>query len=93
MEWTGPFVVYRIVENGKIEAVFVAEDLKKAKYWLSYIAQPGDALYQTPAHPRNETGSPKYWSHKESSGKSVRDEDVWKDIAEGQNCTVEFCVA
>jgi hypothetical protein len=79
MNWTCPFVIYRIDEQGKILEVFKAEDLKKAKYWLTYIAQPGDVLCKTPLHPKHSQSkkSPEYWSHKEQSGKLMTSEESW----------------
>ena len=92
MNWTSPFVIYRISAEGKIEQVHVAEDLKSAKYWLTYIAQPGDVLCKTPAHPKHSGGSPKpeYWSHKEASGTPATSEDKWHKIAAEKNCNFEF---
>ena len=81
MNWKSPFIVYRVSENGKLEEVFHAEDLKKAKYWLTYIAQPGDVLCQTPAHPRNEGDKPRYWSHKQKSGTPSSDQKGWEAFA------------
>lgn len=92
MSWSSPFIVYRISESGQIEEVFRAEDIKKAKYWLSYIAQPGDVLCRTPMHPKHSgaSGSPEYWSHKESSGKTSVAEEDWKSYASSKNFNLEF---
>ena len=80
MEWSKPFIVYRVSESGQLEEVYHAEDIRQAKYWLTYIAQPGDVLTKTPVHPRHsgESPSPEYWSHKEASGKPSRDEAGWR---------------
>ena len=83
MEWKTPFVVYRIAPDGKLDEVFRAEDIKKAKYWLTYIAQPGDLLCKTPVHPKHSQKSKtaEYWSHKETSGQSSTDEKSWEEWA------------
>ena len=90
MDWTAPFIVYRIVENGKLEEVFHAEDMKKAKYWLTYIAEPGDVLTRTPAHPKNEDSAPKYWQHKAQSGTTSTDQEEWKKLTEKSKCEPQF---
>jgi hypothetical protein len=87
MEWNVPFVIYRISADGKLEEVFHAADLKMAKYWLTYIAQPGDVLCKTPLHPKHSKSSksPEYWSHKEVSGVPAQNEPGWKEQAEKRN--------
>lgn len=77
MDWKSPFIVYRIEADGKLREVFHAKDIQKAKYWLSYIAEVGDVLTKTPAHPKNASGKPEYWSHKESSGQAVTSMEKW----------------
>lgn len=91
MEWNKPFCVYRIVENGKLEAVFITDDMKKAKYWLTYIAETGDALCRTPLHPKNDSELPAYWMHKEEAGTPRADETKWKEMVEHRQCVLEFC--
>ena len=83
MDWKSPFIVYRINSENKLEEVFWAEDIKKAKYWLTYIAQPGDVLCKTPAHPKHSksSGKPEYWSHKEASGQPATNQEAWKKLA------------
>ncbi len=92
MDWSSPFIVYRINAEGKLEEVFHAEDLKKAKYWLTYIAQPGDVLCKTPKHPKHsgQSKTPEYWSHKDSSGTPMTKEDAWKNFAKSKTQIVEF---
>lgn len=92
MNWKSPFAVYRISPEGKIEQVHIAQDLKSAKYWLTYIAQPGDVLCKTPAHPKHTKSSsqPEYWSHKESSGSPTTSEEQWRQLAKEKNCSFEF---
>ena len=94
MEWKVPFIIYRITNEGKLEEVFHAVDLKMAKYWLTYIAQPGDVLCKTPKHPKHSkvSGKPEYWSHKENSGQPSSKEDEWKRHAERLRFSGEFPV-
>jgi hypothetical protein len=92
MDWKAPFVIYRISPEGKIEEVFQAQDLKSAKYWLTYIAQPGDVLCKTPLHPKHSKAknSPEYWSHKDSSREPVMNEQDWQKLAEERHFDGEF---
>ncbi len=92
MDWKSPFIVYRITPDGKLEEVYHAVDLKKAKYWLTYIAQPGDVCCRTPAHPRHskKTPTPEYFSHKQESGTPSSVESEWKSIAESKKLNVQF---
>jgi len=82
MAWKSPFIIYRISAEGKLTEVFRCEDLKKAKYWLSYIAEPGDVLCKTPVHPKHSKSSnaAEYWSHKVQSGNAVSDETLWRKL-------------
>ena len=90
MEWKSPFIVYRITEDGKAEEVYHATDLKQAKYWLTYIAQPMDVLCKTPAHPRYEGEVPEYWSHKEQSGKPARNKEEWEAKIKENSPEIKF---
>ena len=92
MDWNVPFVIFRVAEDGKIEEVFHAADLKMAKYWLTYIAQPGDVLCKTPLHPKHSKSgkSPEYWSHKESSGSPTQNESGWREHAEKKSFSGRF---
>ena len=85
MEWSTPFVVYRVSSEGKLEEVYHAVNMKKAKYWLTYIAQPGDVCCRTPVHPKHSQASaaPEYWGHKESSGTTSTNREAWQE--ENQN--------
>ena len=83
MAWKSPFIVYRISSDGQLQEVYRATDLKDAKYWLTYIAEPADVLCRTPAHPRHEDSAPKYWSHKSASGKANSDESEWRYMIQG----------
>lgn len=92
MDWTVPFVIYRVTEQGKLEEVFLAEDFKAASYWLSYIAQPGDVLCKTPLHKKHSHASPKpeYWSHKGSGRELLTDPEGFKQILTQKKCADEF---
>ncbi len=83
MGWVNTYIVYRLNPEGKLEEVFNTSDLKKANYWLSYIAQPGDFLCRTPIHPKHtqKTKFAEYMRHKESSGTAVSAEEKWKTMA------------
>ncbi len=63
-----------------------------AKYWLTYIAQPGDVLCKTPVHPKHskEGKSPEYWSHKEGTGSPTTNEMGWRALAEKRAFTGTF---
>lgn len=92
MDWKSPFIVYRITAEGKLEEVFHANDLKKAKYWLTYIAQPGDVCCRTPVHPKHSQASktPEYWSHKESSGSPSSNPESWTQYAKDKKFDLNF---
>jgi len=92
MEWTKPFIVYRLNADNKLEEVFHAEDLKKAKYWLTYIAKPGDVLCKTPVHPKHskQTKSPEYWCHKEETGQPSSEAKIWEEWAKKKTTTIIF---
>jgi hypothetical protein len=80
MEWNVPFVIYRVTDDGKLQEVFHASDLKAAKYWLTYIAEQGDVLCKTPLHPKHSRkgSEPEYWSHKADSRDPISNEEDWK---------------
>ena len=92
MDWVSPFIVYRITPEAKLEEVFHAADMKKAKYWLTYIAQPGDVLCRTPIHPKHsgQSKTAEYWCHKAQSGTSSSKEQDWKEFAVSRNYTASF---
>ena len=79
MEWKSSYIVYRIAEDNSVQEVFHTDDLKKAKYWINYIAQTGDVLVKTPAHPKHNKGTKvgEYWSHKDPSGGATSDLAKW----------------
>jgi hypothetical protein len=82
MSWTSTFIIYRVTSGGEVSEVFGTDDPKKAKYWLTYIGQSGDALCRTPNHPKHTGKAPsaEYWTHKEESGKLFTDEKRWNDL-------------
>jgi hypothetical protein len=92
MSWNTPYIIYRITADGKLEEVFRCEDIKKAKYWLTYIAEPGDVLCKTPAHPKHSkvTMCPEYWSHKVKNVGPVSNERDWKNRLAEQGTIVTF---
>ena len=92
MEWNVPFIIYRITAEGKLEEVFHASDLKMAKYWLTYIAVPGDVLCKTPIHPKHTKVSkaPEYWSHKEKNGQPCSSQEQWSAHATRMHFNGEF---
>src|SRR5215210_2892891 len=91
MNWTTPFVIYRITNEGKLDEVYHAGDLKMAKYWLQYIAQPGDVLCKTPVHPKHSKSGTRaeYWSHKDTGGPATN-EDQWRSHASKNHCSADF---
>jgi hypothetical protein len=75
------YVFCRITGPGTTEFVHSAAGIKDAKYWLTYIAQPGDALCQTPAHPKyNGNGEPTYYAHLVKRGSIAYNEAEWKEL-------------
>ncbi len=92
MDWKTPFVIYRISPEGKLEPVHVAPDIQKAKYWLTYIAQPGDVLCKTPLHPKHskKASIPEYYSHRTESKTVVTNEEEWKSFAAGKKWDQQF---
>ena len=92
MDWQTPFIIYRITEDGKWQEVYYAADMQKAKYWLTYIAQPGDVLCRTPSHPKHskQSKSPEYWCHKETSGTPSSTKDTWLKLIREKNASEQL---
>ena len=93
MQWTGTYIIYRINAAAKLDEVCHPCDLKKANYWLKYIAAPGDILCKTPLHPKHsqKTKCPEYASHKEKSGQPTSDLDAWlNDFAKPSSFDLTF---
>ena len=86
MSWATKFVVYRLSPSGQLDEVFQTDDMKKAQYWIKYIALVGDILCRTPNHPKHskQTQIAEYWMHKESSGDAIADPDGWKKQVDGK---------
>ena len=84
MDWTVPFIIYRVDQNcvGEqvtLEEAYYPEDFKKAQYLIKFVAEAGDVLCRTPLHHKYdaEEGRPQYVSHKVSSGNPSRDYEDW----------------
>lgn len=92
MNWSSPYVIFRIADNGQLIQVHSASDLKSAKYWLTYIAQCGDVLCNTPVHPKHSKSSqkPEYWSHKQASGSPATSFSAWKEMVHDKNANPQF---
>ena len=92
MDWQTPFIIYRITPDGRWEEVFHAKDIQKARYWLTYIAQPGDVLCRTPVHPKHskQAKCAEYWSHKETSGTPSSSKEDWIRMVKERNASEEL---
>lgn len=92
MSWQTSYVFYRLSDNGTLQQVHQANDLKAAKYWLTYIAMPGDVGCRTPVNPKHSGGSDfaEYWGHKEQSGLMSTDQEAWFKYATGKNFNKQF---
>lgn len=77
--WEKPYIIIRISTEGQTQIVHSCDTLKDAKYWLSYIAVAGDAIFTTPAHPKNTGSMPLYFAHLVSRGNTEHDENKWKN--------------
>ncbi|MCB0335732.1 MAG: hypothetical protein KDD62_05480 [Bdellovibrionales bacterium] len=89
-QWRKSYCVFRTVENGALMPVFLADSLKDAKYWITYIAEPGDALFRTPLHPKNSGDQPLYWQHKGEKGDLVEKQDQWEQMVQSKKCSLSF---
>ncbi|NLF25772.1 MAG: hypothetical protein GX589_08990 [Deltaproteobacteria bacterium] len=92
MDWSTPFIIYRIDASGSLKEVYHAKDLNAARYWLKYIAKPGDVCCRTPTHPKHSThnGAPEYFSHKETSGCASSVKENWQNYAKGKSFDGQF---
>lgn len=73
------YVVLRAERSGKAKLLHGADNIKDARYWLSYIAEPGDAIFTTSAHPKYVgTGEPKYFAHLVGRKNMAYDEQQWR---------------
>lgn len=81
MSEAAKYIFVRINAEKKAEIVNSCESIKDANYWLNYIAEPGDAMFITPSHPKHTGGSaPEYHSHLISRRNVGRDEAEWRSI-------------
>jgi hypothetical protein len=90
MKWEVPYVIFRHKGQGAFEEVFQTSDFKKAKYWLTYIAEIGDVLCRTSLHNRHSHKNevPEYFSHKKKSGTVSSDEkDFLQSVLSGSSCS------
>ena len=79
MAWKSKFVVFRPdANNNSCAEVFHSDDIQKANYWIKYIALAEDALFTTPAHPKNQTSKPTYRCHKVQSGTVETNQSDWE---------------
>lgn len=80
-----PYIIVRVGADGQGQVVHSTDTLKDARYWLTYIAEAGDALFTTPAHPKYDgNGAPKYNAHLLSRGKVEYSEEKWRSqLAQG----------
>ena len=92
MTWTTQYVVLRLHADGRIEQVFHPEDLKKAKYIMSYVAEPGDVCFRTPLNPKHSKANnlPEYFSHKAKSGTAVTDQAEWERMLDERKARASF---
>jgi hypothetical protein len=82
MNWEKPYVILRTKEGGECEQVHEADTIKDARYWLNYIAEPGDAIFKTPAHPKHENSDKlEYKAHLISRKDIGYDEQSWLQMA------------
>ncbi|MFN8389390.1 MAG: hypothetical protein U0136_03785 [Bdellovibrionota bacterium] len=79
MNFNGPYIVVRPESDGTCRIVHTAQKLKDARYWLQYIALPGDAVFITPLNPQYKgSGDPTYSTHLVKRGTLEHDEKKWK---------------
>ena len=79
--WKIPYIIIRVSADGSVSKVHETEKIKDARYWLSYIAQPGDAIFQTPAHPKHEGGeSILYKAHLVGRGDISYNAEEWSEL-------------
>lgn len=92
MSWTTQYIVLRLKADGSFEEVFHPEDLKKAKYIMSYVAEPGDVCCRTPLNPKHskKNSAPEYFSHKANSGTAISDQTEWNKYLEEKKASASF---
>ncbi len=83
MSWNKSYIIVRFNnESNSFEVVHQAEKIKDARYWLNYIAQPSDALFRTPKHPKysGQEDKPEYQAHLVERGKVSYEQNEWEKI-------------
>lgn len=91
MAWNKPYIIIRIAADGSVTKVHETEKIKDARYWLSYIALPGDAIFQTPAHPKHEGGENiLYKAHLIERGNIGYDEPSWRKMFNSLGAVIEL---
>jgi hypothetical protein len=76
-----PYIIVRISDEGSAAVVYETDTIKSARYWLNYIALPGDAIFITSAHPKyNGSGKPTYQMHLVGRGKLGHEESEWRKL-------------
>jgi len=75
--WTTSYIILRPLPDGTAAVAHEAADMKRANYILQYVAEPGDALFQTPLHPKNTGDTPKYSYHTAQRGKFIYSNEEW----------------
>ena len=92
MEWRSTYIIYRINSETILEEVYHGDDLKKVKYWLRYIAQPGDVLCRTPIHAKHSHAgtTAEYRQHKGPGGKVLTNQEEWFQSARAKSPDLEF---
>ncbi|MDD2943810.1 MAG: hypothetical protein PHC51_12700 [bacterium] len=88
MSWEKSYAIVRVSAEGQSSVVHQAETLKDSKYWLNYIALPGDCMFQTPKHAKQKgSDGLEYFAHLEARGKILYDEAKWRATV-GSNITL-----
>ncbi len=91
MAWNTAYIIIRLDQNGVANIVHQADAIKDARYWLQYIALPGDAIFATSAHPKFTTAAnPVYQAHLLSRGKIEYSEMNWKKMVKKEGAEIAF---
>ena len=91
MSWNKPYIIIRVATDGSISKVHEADLIKDARYWLTYIALPGDAIFQTPVHPKHDGGEKiLYKAHLIERGNVGYDETAWRKMVNNTDVTIEL---
>ncbi|MCB0324330.1 MAG: hypothetical protein KDD69_12190 [Bdellovibrionales bacterium] len=82
--WKAAYVFIRVSANSgpqQAEVVHACASIKDANYWLNYIAEPGDAMFRSPLHPKHAGGeAPEYQAHLVKRGQVARVEGEWRSM-------------